>query len=689
MELHVFRKDFLETVKSLAAAEMDFEESSFVMVAAQKLAEAEELEDFEPCHFEGYGKRKKRLRVDGYCFDDDDESIKLLISYYDGNESPVTLSQSEVERVFDRLYAYVEDSISGKLHPLLEESTPGYALASDLYRMKEKFNRFKFYLITDGFLSSRVKDLQKTSLMGIPIEYNVWDITRFYRVFKSSTGREDLVIDFRDFSPEGIPCLEASKAEGEYKAYLCVIPGYVLADLYNSYGSRLLEGNVRSFLTTRGKVNKGIKTTILREPEMFFAFNNGIATTSTDAEIKCCDSGLRLVQATSLQIVNGGQTTASLALAKAKENKDLKNIYVPMKLSVVSPERAEVVIPQISICANSQNKVSEADFFSNHPFHIRLEDISRRLWFPAVGGSQHETHWFYERTRGQYLNEQIKMKPKEKKQFAYQNPRDQVITKTDVAKFFNSYRGCPQVVSLGAQKNFRNFATWVAEQWEKSDAIFNELFFRELIALGIIFKNTERLVSVQPWYQRGYRANIVTYTIAKLFFDIDKHFQEKVMDFRFVWSNKMVPGIVHKQLEATSREVFEVIVSPDIGHQNVTEWCKKDRCWERVKNLDVKLLKGINSCLMDKIDKVILSRESVKQQKIDNRIGAQIKVVALGEEYWKRLRTWAAQFHLLTMEEERLLRIASNINSGVLPTEKQCMKLLLIKVKKETEGFLG
>lgn len=688
MELLDYRKEFIETIKSLAAANMDFEESAFISVAAQRLYEAEEIEDFEPCYFEGVGKRKKKLRVDGYSFNDIDDSVTLLISYYEGKDTPETLTQTEAGRIFDRLKAFTEESLSGNLHLHLEESSLGYGLARELYHQKESIRRFRFFLVTDAILSSRVKDLTNEKLDSKLVEYNIWDIARFYRVFQSLTGRDELTINFDDFFTDGIPCLEASQAEGEYKAYLCIMPGFILADIYNRYGSRLLEGNVRSFLSTKGKVNKGIRNTILREPEMFFAYNNGIAATATDAEITLTNTGLRLIKAKDLQIVNGGQTTASLSLAKQKDKVDLGNLYVQMKLSVVSPTRAEVVIPEISRCANSQNKVSEADFFSNHPYHIRIESISRRIWAPAIGGAQHETHWFYERARGQYINEQVNLNTSEKRQFQYQNPRHQVITKTDIAKYINSWRGLPHTVSLGAQKNFKSFAEYITNLWEYSDAEFNEEYFRELVALAILFRNTERLVSEQPWYQKGYRANIVAYSIAKLANLINTNCNNKVLDLRSIWNRQILSDGIIKQLTLITKAAFEVIVSPELGFQNVTEWCKKGRCWESVKSIEVPLLKEFQSELIDEAERKIIKRSSKIQQKVDNGIEAQIQVVNLGATYWVRLMEWGKQHSLLTEHEGKLLKIASQLSSGLMPNDKQCIKLLNVKEKMELEGFI-
>lgn len=688
MELLDFRKDFIETVKSTAASNMDFEGSAFVNVAVQKMMDAEEIVDFENCYYEGTGRRNRRLCVEGYSFDID-ESVRLLISHYNGKDIPETLTLTEVERLFGRLKAFAEEALDGKLHLELEESSPGYGLTSELFyrREQDSIRCIKLYLITDGILSNRIKDLPGGELCGYSIEYHVWDITRFHRVFESQTGRDELQINFREFIPDGIPCLEAGQADGEYKAYLCVIPGEIVVWIYDRYGSRLLEGNVRSFLSIKGKVNKGIRNTILKEPRMFFAYNNGIAATATNAEIQETRSGLRLVHASDLQIVNGGQTTASLLMAVLKDKADLREVFVQMKLSVVSPEKSDMVIPEIARCANSQNKVSEADFFSNHPFHVRFESFSRRIWAPAVGGVQHETHWFYERARGQYLNEQNKLTTGEKKRFLLQNPRNQVITKTDLAKFHNSWNEYPHKVSMGAQKNFQFFAELIAAKWEKSNTDFNEGFYRESVALAILFKQTEKLISEQPWYQHGYRANIVTYTLAKLAHLIKSSCKGKVLDLRNIWSRQSVPNSVLQQLAIIAEEAFRVIVSPEVAFQNVTEWCKKERCWELIRNREVAVLPELYAELTYKAEITELTHQSRTQQKIDNGIEAQSKVVELGSIFWEQLRSWGVKKKLLTFDEEKLLRVACRISGGMMPTDKQSIKLLNIKNRLEQDGF--
>jgi len=690
MDIEEFRKDFLETVKSHAAAEGDMTHAAFVTIVSEKLMDAEEFSDFEYCYHEGNGVKDRRLKlcIDGYSFDESDDSLKLLIVDFRGGAEAETLTQTDALTMFSRLTAFITEAMSGLLHPQMEDSSPARALATEIFGNQQAIARLRLYLATDAVLSSRVKDWPERIINDKPFEFHIWDAARFHRAFEAATGRDELKIDFREFMPEGIPCLEASQTGDEYKAYLCVIPGTVLADLYDRYGSRLLERNVRSFLGIRGakSVNSGIRSTILGQPSMFFAFNNGIAVTASTVEVAPGGNGLRILCADDLQIVNGGQTTASLTTAKRKDKAELKDIFVQMKLSVIRSDRTDELIPQISRSANSQNKVSDADFFSNHPFHVRIETHSRRLWAPAVAGAQHETHWFYERARGQFLNEQVKMTASEKRRFLQQNPRDQLITKTDLAKYENAWREIPHVISLGAQKNFRNFAEHIDELWKASDFEFNEEYFRNIVAHAIIWKYTERMVSRQPWYQGGYRANVVAYTIAKLAMMIRTSAKDKVFDFRAIWGRQDVSKAMELQLEKIAEAAFNSIVSEDRPIDNVTEWCKKKLCWERVESLNVPLLPSFIADLVDRAELLITKKDAKKLQKTDNGIAAQAEVVQLGGKYWQQVSYWAGKKNLLTPDEKKLVDIAAQIPTRI-PPDFQCPKLLEIRAKMADEGF--
>ena len=457
---------------------------------------------------------------------------------------------TEVKSLIGKAEALISEILFNDYISKIEISFPAFDFASDLIRIYESKNlkKIKIYIVTDKIASSRIYSLENETVNGTVYEYHVWDIGRFYKIESSELAKQEIEIDFTIFDDKGLPCLEASDSStNDYKSYLCIIPGDTLADIYDLYGSGLLEGNVRSFLSVRGKVNKAIRSTILSKEKapLFFCLNNGISVTATKVKIIKRDTGSYLQYAKNLQIVNGGQTTASLSNARFKDKAELNGIFVQMKLTEVSYGKAQELIPEISKSANSQNKVSEADFFSNHPFHIRMEDFSRRKFASATGGAQYETHWFYERARGQYTQIQMNKTKSEINKFKLQNPKDQVVTKTDIAKVRNSWDRKPYIVSKGAQANFLYFANTIESQWLKDDTIYNEMFFTESISLYIMFKTIEKMVSKQEWYDGGYRANIVTYALSLLSQNLIDQYKKK-FDLQRIWTNQKVPENLKK-----------------------------------------------------------------------------------------------------------------------------------------------
>lgn len=685
MDVHEFREQFLNEAAAWAASERDFKHSSFLDVAVRYLEEAEEVADFQAIYYRGVGANRKNLAIDGFAFDDADDSLRVFVAEPAlTNETP-TLTFTDAKSHFGRLDAFLEQSLSG-LADSIEISSPAHGLATEVAARWGTLTKVRAYLLTDALLSSKVRDWPEGTVRNVPVEYHIWDIGRFFRAFSSRTGRDDLVVDFSSHSGGGVPCLEAGTDTHEYRAYLCVVPATLLADLYEEHGSRLLEGNVRSFLAIRGKVNKGIRNTLLHSPEMFFAYNNGIAATASS--VVTSTAGDRIVSAADLQIVNGGQTTASLASARKNDKADLSAVYVQMKLSVVSPERSGEMIPLISRFANSQNRVSEADFFSNHEFHRRLEEISRRLWVPAVGGAQHETHWFYERTRGQYLNETALLTPARKRNFEQLNPRSQVLTKTDLAKAENAWRQLPHIVSRGAQKNFLDFATYVTGRWETDSTQFHEEYWRTVVGRTIMFRATEKLVTTQDWYAGGYRANVVAYAIAGLSRLVDLRGAGLTADFGHIWRSQALPAGMRGQLVSLAKTMHDVITQPHPTIQNVTEWSKRELCWTEARQRvdELEMAPSFADELIDQSSTRSREREARMLQKVDSGIDAQTAVILLGEEYWRGVEAWVNENYSISPEDLRLVRLAGGIGAG-LPSDRQSRRLLDLKSRLELEGM--
>ena len=333
MDAQEFRKDFLENVKAEAAATGEGSCAAFVDSMAQYLVEAEVLPDFTPAFYTSTTSKRKIYRVDGYVFDEFDYTMNLIIADYDGVEER-TMGKVVSSTNFQRLAVFVDQALNTNLYREIEMSTPCADLVDLLRLEKERIRKYRLLIFTDADVSDTLKNLDNLDIGGIPAECQIWDIDRVFRVCCSDLGRQNIEIDFREYIPAGIPCLEASSAAtAEYNSYLCIIPGKALADIYDKYGSQLLEGNVRSFLSTKVAVNKKIRETILKCPSMFFAYNNGVSATAMDVQLERTAGGTHIVSARDFQIINGGQTTASLSNTRHKDKADLEGIYVQMKLS--------------------------------------------------------------------------------------------------------------------------------------------------------------------------------------------------------------------------------------------------------------------------------------------------------------------------------------------------------------------
>lgn len=659
----------------------------FAVVTGRMLEEAEELVDFMPCHFRGTGTRRRSLGMDGYSFDEADGSLRVIIADFGGEGLPATITQTTAKVEFTKLTAFIEEALAGNDDHLPANEDPATDFAELLRSRKGSVSRLRLYLVTDGLLSDRVRDWPAGTVEEIPAEFHIWDISRFHSALSSRSGRDALTVDFSSIVEGGIPCLHASLNQSRYSGYLCVIPGETLGRIYDTYGSRLLEGNVRSFLGKTGKVNKAIRETILRNPEMFFAFNNGIAATATSVTVDTTPDGPRLLRATDLQIVNGGQTTASLTFAKRKDGADLSGIFVQMKLSVVSEELSGDLIPKISEYANKQNKVSDSDLFSNHEYHRKMEELSRRIKAPPRLGSQRNTTWFYERAKGQYRIETAKMSPAEKQRFEADNPKSQVLTKTDLAKIENSWRCLPHEVSKGAQKNFDAFSKYIVTEWATKPLLFNEEYFRTVVAHAIVFRELERLIPAQQdWYDGGYRANVVTYSIAKLVQMLEGQGGGQTLNCQSIWRQQAVSPALFEQLKLIARVMYGVITTPEQGLENVTEWCKKELAWQRAQQRKIELLPAFAAELVSRIEVEEIERDARDVARIDRGIAAVTAVVEFKAARWRQVRQWGLANNLLTPKEEQLLLLAGTL--GKIPSERQAVAILEILKKLEHEGLI-
>lgn len=663
-QLTEYYTSLIEHIKVSSDVESRMIEYEYLSYILELLSDAGEFDDYNIVEDgrDGAG----RWLIDGYSFDENNFSLSIFGTIISSTPEQSSLSKREIEAVLKKLQNFLKKLATPEvLYNTFEPSSNCYYAAQFIQNNWSNIENIRFIILSNRLASDRMKEVKLDNFDDKVCSVNLWDLKRTFELEFSRKEREEMIIDLSD-SP--ISCLIANQKNEEEKSILAVLPGEQLAKLYQQWGSRLLEQNVRSFLQHKGKVNKGIKATILHEPLHFFAYNNGLTTIASHAVTKETPTGTVITQLKDLQIVNGGQTTASLYSAFIKDKADLSNVSVQMKLTVIS-DNTQNLVSNISRYANSQNKVSDADLFSNHPFHIRLEEFSRRLWVPAKIGQKGLTHWFYERARGQYLDAQLYISGSKKKQFQLLNPRSQLLTKTDVAKIMNSWNCLPYEVSKGAQKNFAIFAELINKQWEEDDSIFGERYYRKLVCYASIFRALEKAIMPEEWYS-GFRANIVTYAIARLSSEINKHNFELNIDL--LWRSSSVSTSIIQLLLLLSQKINELLQANDRPIGNPSEYAKRVNFWDRVKEIDCDI-NDIKSLLIT-IEEVNYSAiKSQKTQKIETGISLQEKVKRVPKDVWQKIEDILHQEDKATVSQISILRVAMDHKKA--PSEKQAIVL--------------
>lgn len=554
--------------------------SALLATVLSYLEDAGVLSDPRPAYFRDEGSNYA-AECHGYACDTEDDVLAIFYCIDATEATPLgdsaevpTVGKEAVDRGFRRLESIVKRALEGKLDAI-EPSQPVSELVTLIKECKEAKRSIELHVIATGIVSERAAFSEGTG--GYRRE--VWDVLRLARACGPGTG-ESISIDFMEEYGQSLPCLLTKRGADGIQVLLTCIPAAVLASIYNIHRGRLLERNVRSFLQFTGKVNKGIRATLLNEPERFLAYNNGLSATAARVDLKDGRDDLaRITAVHEFQIVNGGQTTASIASCVRKGESDLSRVFVPMKLSIVPADRVAELVPRISQFANTQNRIQEADFHANHPWHVELERLSRGTWLPPTAESPRGTRWFYERSRGQYADELAATGTAAgRRKFRAENPSKQKITKTDLAKFVLSWDQDPAVVSRGAQKCFVEF---MGKMSREARPLPDLIEFKRIVSLAILFRTSEALYGELDF--KGYRAQVVTYAVALL-----SHRLQRRLPWSDIWELQGLPTDMLPPLKTILVAAREAITNPP-ANRNITEWCKRPECWSQIVNLDVQL----------------------------------------------------------------------------------------------------
>lgn len=723
MNYQEYKKEFLTELRNESAISGSDTEDEFVGRTLDILSEFDEIE--EPVRI-GMGDKKGRggrlMRADGYAFDETDHSLILLISDFQDSYSPENLNMSRVDELYWRLYYFLDESCNGSLNDYFDDSDDVLKIGRLIKKRintadddEERILKVKFFILTNKDLGTNLleanlletnvrkskgrtkkttkttKKIKKQDFNGKPLEINLWYLERFYEM-ESSNSSEPIVIDiahdFPDLNYTGIPCIKGNVGEGlGYDAYIAIIPGKLLASIYIEHGSKVLEGNVRAFLGTGGSksVNSGIRKTINTDPTKFFTYNNGIAVTAADVDVASVDGELMITRIVDMQIINGGQTTAALAEAVLKKtNVELNGIYVPMKLTVIEDRETEneegvrfydEMVQAIAKYANSQNKVTAADLFSNEPFHIWMERMSKKHLAPPRLFTI-PTGWYYERSRKRYQQEQLKLRGDDAKRFQAKFPKKQIINKEQLAMYYTAVFYCkPHIVSKGKNWAMKEFGAAISEGFKAHNESFNEFYFERCICAAIIFRTIDDYLernkdsAKKPtgfWYKTGgYKLNIVPYTIAKILSSIPNGY---TLNWKDIWDKQRLSPAFIREIEIVTRMTNDFIC--DSHGVIVTEYCKRQSTWEEYRDKVKYELSG--DFLAELIPESMLKeaeKDAKRDQKETNDLQTIMDMIAKGAGYWNSMLMKGSS-SLSYQEKNAVMQIINIATTGNIPSSK-------------------
>ena len=530
---------------------------------------------FEPveCHFEGK-VGNANLRLSGYSVSEDNDQLDLFVSLYANVDDPTPIPDSETKTAAEQCLRFLRLCAEGTMAPRLDPSSDVRSLAETLQGIYNDLEQIRVYVITDKVAKS--KSFKTLDIGGKAVRLEVMDIERLHRHWSEGKPRDELVVDFNEVSGAPLPCVFVPSENDDYDYALTAIPGEALRLLYEKFGARLLEANVRSFLSVKGKgVNVGIQTTLRSAPERFMAYNNGIVIVADEMRLgKSGDGSAAIAWLKGLQIVNGGQTTASLYFTKKKyPDTDLSRVRVPAKIIVMKTQDAtkeESLVSDISRFANSQNAVKQSDLSANKPFHVEIEKLSRSVYCPDGVGQ-----WFYERASGSYntLLTREGTTPAKLKALKDAVPTSRRVTKTDLAKYITAWDCKPDIVSLGSQKNFDRFMAALALSDGQEVPLPTVPEFKAMIAKAKIYRDCQKLL--RPMFQ-AFQANVTAYTVAVLSERLGSR-----IDLDRIWAKQAVSPELLSQIAVWAKEVNDAL-HVTAGGRMVSEWAKRPECKDAV-----------------------------------------------------------------------------------------------------------
>ncbi|MDB4634102.1 AIPR family protein [Rubripirellula sp.] len=639
-EISHYKLEIFNRISHSSEAEEVFPEESYFEYVSDLLSEAGMLDNVQ---YSPYRNSRKGIRIDGYSWNELERTICGIVVNFNNDPDVVgTLTNTNIQDLGKRVTRFFEKIGDPSFIDSLEVTDPGWEAASEISEFLGDAIKFRVVVFTDTVVSSRVKKLTIGNILDKETSIEIWDLKRLHDLENSDSEYEEFTVNLNEIEhgTQGIRVLPANASEQGVSTYLGVMPGNLLSAIYDEFGQRLLESNVRTFLDFRGGTNQGMKKSLVVEPEHFFAYNNGLTVTATAIDTEMVDGQLTITSLENMQIVNGGQTTAAIYFSPREKGgikgaektfnyKDIEldKVYVQMKLSVIEDkEKSDEMKANIATFANSQNSIQQSDLVSNHPFHLNIETRSRKQIMPA-GENGLSTKWFYERARGQYSTKLRAMKPAMRKRFELECPKKQVFTKTDMAKYENTWRMKPFLVKKGAQANLKALGVEIIKEYEADEEAFGPAFYNDLVAKMILFRRVDSAILQAPWYkeERGLKAEIVTYAIALLRHGLQR--KKRDINLTIIFKNQAVSETLLQTILGLAKRIREAIKDIQFtgGVANPSEFCKSEKGWKKIQELQ------IDFSALASTD--ILSLEEIKEEKQERKSLNEASKAISGMDY--------------------------------------------------------
>lgn len=660
--------------------------------------------DFHYFESKNSSRKYRQMHIDYGMVDNTDNSINLLTVDYDPSHIS-TITNDKRDDMYGKMVSFIANVKKGYFQENNLESDPIYSFVTEIIRKLPTTDNLNLFILSSNVKSNTLKELplQTIDIGGKEINV-VLKIIDIQYLFNSSlsTRKTDpvniIVSDINNGKVTGIKCLPANIQGDGYEAYLAVLPGDFLSEVYRLYGGRLLEKNVRSFLSVRGNVNKGIRNTIRTEPDKFFTYNNGIACTASSIKTENKNDGLYITELNDLQIINGGQTTASLRNAVLTDKDhivDLTKVFVPMKLTVldesIPDDERDIMVGNISKYSNSQNKVSNSDLNSNSPFYVQLEKLSRKIYTPTMTDG-HQTRWYFERSRGQYERDQMELTDAKRKQFKAYNPRNQMMKIVDIAKFYNSVNERPFEVSWGGQMNAEDFQLTMQKIYEKNPVFVNDHFFKLIVSYGILFQKSREIIRNTDVYAQhsGILAQVVPYTISMLMHLVRD--MKLDLDWKDIWNKQDLPQLLEDEIQSLGEWVINVLVDPSREKDNVGEWAKLDKCWKNMLSRKYVLNPELSSILVSPQEEKADALSAKKEAKLTRSVDLGLYVFKLGAKYWQDVLNSGYRYNKFTNDYNGCKDVQSAIKAcdrnRLIESKSALEDLMRIKKEFEEEGII-